>query len=94
MSMSDRNDRDRNDRDRGRTERERPSADRDRRSIRETLEDDLDLIRGAPRDRAMHILRILLEAVYGDGFIRATEELRPQQQRGQSTGMTTTDSGD
>lgn len=71
-----------------RVDRDRGSADRDRRHIRETLEDDLDLIRGAPRERALHILKILLEAVYGDGFIRATEELRPSggAQRGTSTG--------
>lgn len=73
MSMDDRG------RDRGERERpERGTADRDRRHLRDTLEDDLDLIRGAPRDRALHILRILLEAVYGEGYIRASEERVPQ----------------
>lgn len=86
MSMSDRD-----------TERERDrgpgTADRDRRNIRETLEDDLDLIRGAPRDRALHIMRILLEAVYGDGFIRGVEEVRPSSSASRSTGTNMTSSG-
>lgn len=74
--MSDRS----SERDRDRKpERERDrgtSTDRDRRRTREHLEDDLDLIRGAPREKAWRILNNLLEAVYGEGFIRGVEDVR------------------
>lgn len=86
------------DRGRDRSERERPerdprgSADRDRRHLRDTLEDDLDLIRGAPRDRALHILRILLEAVYGEGYIRANEERMPPASQRTGTSMSASSS--
>lgn len=75
------------------------STDRDRRRTREHLEDDLDLIRGAPRDKAWRILNNLLEAVYGEGFIRGVEDTRPPPTRtatsgssaGQSTAMQNSD---
>jgi hypothetical protein len=40
------------------------------------LEDRLDLIRYAPRDRALEILHLLLEAVYGEGYIRGAEGIK------------------
>jgi hypothetical protein len=40
------------------------------------LEDRLDLIRYAPRDRALEILHLLLEAVYGEGYIRGAEGMK------------------
>lgn len=76
MSMNER----RSNEERGGT-----STDRDRRRTREHLEDDLDLIRGAPREKAWRILSNLLEAVYGEGFIRGVEDSRPQAQAQRTT---------
>lgn len=40
------------------------------------LEDRLDLLRYAPRDRALEILHLMLEAVFGEGYIRGAEDNR------------------
>lgn len=78
-------------RERDRDDRGGTSTDRDRRRTREHLEDDLDLIRGAPREKAWRILSNLLEAVYGEGFIRGVEDSRPQgAQARTATGGTAT----
>jgi hypothetical protein len=45
------------------------------------LEDRLDLIRYAPRERALEILHILLEAVYGEGYIRGAEGIKDNVRR-------------
>jgi hypothetical protein len=50
----------------------------------EHLEDRLDLLRGAPRDRALEILAILLEAVYGDGYREGVEDVKPRPTSGTS----------
>jgi hypothetical protein len=43
------------------------------------LEDRLELLRYAPRDRALEILHLLLEAVYGEGYIRGAEGIKERQ---------------
>jgi hypothetical protein len=48
------------------------------------LEDRLDLLRYAPRDRALEILHLMLEATYGEGYIRGSEQLKPAAPPGTS----------
>jgi hypothetical protein len=45
------------------------------------LEDRLELLRYAPRDRALEILHLLLEAVYGEGYIRGAEGIKDKARR-------------